>query len=75
MVYVLGVVAGTFLFGESFPWTRAFYESSDLGKLTLPQAFRCVRARRPPLVVLMALGGFAGAEWVERFGGNAEGAK
>ncbi len=76
LVYVLGVVAGTFLFGESFPWTRAFYESSDLGKLTLPQAFHLPYGLVVLLVVLMALGGFAGAEWVEkRFGDRAEGAK
>ena len=66
IVFVLGVAAGTFALGEAFPLIKGFYESGNLGRLTLPQAFHMSYGLVVLLVVLMALGGFAGAEWVER---------
>lgn len=66
MLYVLGVVAGVFVFGESFPLWKGLYEAGALGRLTLPQAFHLPYGLVVFLVVVMAVGGFAGAEWVER---------
>lgn len=66
MVFILGVLAGIFVFGEAFPLLQGFYESGDFGKLTLPQAFHLPYGLVVFLVVVMAVGGFAGAEWVER---------
>jgi hypothetical protein len=66
LVYVLGVIVGVLAFGEAFPLLRGFYESGALGKLTLAQAFHLPYGLVVLLVVLVALGGFAGAEWVER---------
>ena len=60
------LAAGTFAVGEAFPWIRGFYESGFMGRLTLPQAFHLPYGLVVLLVVLMALGGFAGAAWVER---------
>lgn len=66
MVFVLGAMAGMFAFGEAFPLLKGFYESGDFGKLTLPQAFHLPYGMVVFLVVVMAVGGFVGAEWVER---------
>jgi len=60
------VAAATGRLGEAFPWIKGFYESGFMGRLTLPQAFHLPYGLVVLLVVLMALGGFAGAEWVER---------
>ena len=66
LVFILGVMAGVLGFGEAFPLLRRFYESGDLGKLTLPQAFHLPYGLVVLLVVLVALGGFLGTGWVER---------
>lgn len=66
VVYLLGVLAGVFVFGEMFPLLKGFFESGDLGRLTLPQALHLPYGVVVLLVVLMAVGGFAGAGWVER---------
>jgi uncharacterized membrane protein YedE/YeeE len=66
LVYVLGVAAGVFAFAEAFPLLRGFYESGGLGTLTLPQVFHLPYGLVVLAVVLMAIGGFMGAEWVER---------
>lgn len=68
--YVTGVAAGTFAIGEAFPLVKGFYESGNFGRLTLPQVLHLPYGVIVFLVVLMALGGFAAAEWAEkRFGG------
>lgn len=70
LFYVAGVMAGVFAIGEAFPLVKGFYESSDHGRLTLPQVLHLPYGVVVFLVVLMALGGFAAAEWAERrFGG------
>ena len=66
LIFILGVMAGVFAFGEAFPLLKGFYESGDFGKLTLPQAFHLPYGLVVFLVVVMAVGGFVGAEWVER---------
>jgi len=73
MVYLLGIVAGIFVFGEAFPLVRDFYYATPLGQVTLPQLFGLSYGMVVFLVVMMALGGFAGAEWVEKkFGSKAK---
>lgn len=68
--YVGGVLAGVFVVGETFPLVKGFYESGNFGRLTLPQVLHLPYGVVVFLVVLMALGGFAAAEWAERrFGG------
>jgi uncharacterized membrane protein YedE/YeeE len=66
MVFILGAMAGMYAFGEAFPLLKGFYESGDFGRLTLPQAFHLPYGLVVFLVVVMAVGGFMGAEWVER---------
>jgi len=66
IVYGLGIFAGIFVFGEIFPSITGFFTSTAMGELTLPQAFHLSYGMVLFAVVLMAVGGFAGAGWVER---------
>lgn len=66
VVYVLGIFAGVFAFGEIYPAITGFFNSTAYGALTLPEALHLPYGVVLLAVVLMALGGFAGAEWVER---------
>jgi len=66
MVYLLGIIFGIFVFGEVFPLVSNFYVSTPMGQITLPQISGLPYGLLVFLVVLMALGGFAGAEWVEK---------
>ena len=66
VVFLVGVVAGIFVFGESFNLIKEFYSSTDLGPLTFPQLLNLPYGLFVFAVVLMALGGFAGAQWLER---------
>ncbi len=66
MVYLLGVIAGVFIFGESFPLVKDFYNSTDLGSLTFPQLLNLPYGVLVFAVVLMAVGGFVAAGWAEK---------
>jgi uncharacterized membrane protein YedE/YeeE len=66
VVYVLGMLFGIFVFGEMFPSIESFFNSSAMGSVTLPQYFNLSYGLIVFLVVLMALGAFATAEWGER---------
>ncbi len=66
MVYLLGVIFGIFVFAEGFPLVSSFYVSTPMGQITLPQISGLPYGLLVFLVVLMALGGFAGAEWIEK---------
>lgn len=61
-----GIFAGIFVFGEAFPFLRGFYQATGMGAITLPQAFKVSYGLIVFAVVLMAVGGFAGATWVEK---------
>ena len=66
MVYIGGLFAGVFVFGEAYPLLKDFYSSSAMGRVTLPELFGVSYGLLVFLVVLMAVGGFVGAEWVEK---------
>lgn len=65
-VYILGVMFGIFVFGEIFPFITDFYYSTNMGSVTLPQFFHLSYGMVVFLVVIMAIGAFALAEWSER---------
>jgi uncharacterized protein len=67
LVYVLGVFAGVFIFGEMFPMLEGFYNSTPMGQITLPQLLNIPYGLLVLAVVLMAIGGFIGAEKVEKY--------
>ncbi|MDB4949203.1 MAG: protein of unknown function YeeE/YedE [Gemmatimonadetes bacterium] len=61
-----GMLAGVFLFAEAFPSIQRFYDSTPRGPLTLPDLLHLPYGVVVCAVVAMALGGFAGADAVER---------
>jgi hypothetical protein len=66
LVFVLGFAAGTLGFALAFPLVKGLYTAGDLGTRTLPQASGIPHGVLVFAVVLMAVGGFAGASWVEK---------
>jgi hypothetical protein len=65
LFYVAGLMAGTLLFAETFPLVRGFFNSGAMGPQTIPGYFQLPWGVVVFAVVLMALGGFAGAGWLE----------
>jgi len=63
--FVLGVLAGIFTFGETVSHIAVFFDSSYLGRFTLPELFGLSYGTVVLLVVLMALFMFWGAEKIE----------
>jgi uncharacterized membrane protein YedE/YeeE len=59
VVFMLGMIAGIWVFAIGFPLWSGFYMSSDLGRLTLWQAFGLKMEWVALAIVLMALGAFA----------------
>ena len=73
LAYALGIVVGTVTFAGLFPWLGGLYLAGSAGTKTLPEVLNLPYGLVVFGVVLMALGGFKGAEWVEaRFGGGGE---
>ena len=66
VVFLLGVMAGIAVFGEMFPLIEPFYNATPMGQITLPQLLNIPYGIVVFLVILMAVGGFAGATWVEK---------
>ena len=64
--FVGGILAGTLVFGEAFGAIQGFFNSSAMGQLTIPGQFGLPYGLVVFAVVLMALGGFWGAEAVEK---------
>lgn len=66
LVFFLGCLAGIFTFGLTEPWFESFWEHSGFyGRLTLPDWLGLNYGTVVLLVVIMALGMFTGAEWLE----------
>jgi len=66
LVFLLGFAAGTFGFALVFPLVKGLYTAGDIGTKTLPQILGIPYGILVFGVVLMAVGGFMGATWVER---------
>ncbi|MBI3125353.1 MAG: YeeE/YedE family protein [Ignavibacteriales bacterium] len=66
MVYVLGIFFGIFVFGETLPLFENLFNSTPMGRVTLNEFFGLSHGLTLFLVVLMALGAFAAAEWGEK---------
>ena len=66
LVFVLGFAAGTLGFALAFPLVKGLYTAGDLGTKTLPQVLGIPYGILVFGVVLMAVGGFMGATWVEK---------
>lgn len=66
LVYILGAMFGIFVFGELYPYISGFVTSTSIGVVTLPEFLHMPYGLVVFLVVLMALGAFALAEWSEK---------
>jgi len=66
LVNLLGIFAGILVFGELFPFVEAFYTATPMGQVTLPQIMNIPYGVVVFAVILMAVGGFAGATRVEK---------
>jgi uncharacterized protein len=66
-VYLLGILAGIIVFGEGYPLLKDFYLGTPMGQVTLPTLLNIPYGVIVFLVVLMAIGGFAGATRVEKY--------
>jgi hypothetical protein len=67
LVFLLGFAAGTLAFALSFPLVKGLYAAGDIGTKTLPQVLGIPYGILVFGVVLMAVGGFMGATWVEKW--------
>ncbi len=63
--FLFGVLFGIFVFGETVSSFAVFFESSYMGRFTLPEFFSLSYGMVVLLVVVMALMMFLGAEMVE----------
>ena len=67
LVYVAGFAVGTLGFAAAYPFIGGLLTMGDLGVRTLPGVLGVSWGIVAFAVVLMAVGGFAGATWVERW--------
>ena len=66
LLFVLGFATGTLGFALAFPLVKGLYTAGDVGTKTLPQVLGIPYGILVFGVVLMAVGGFMGATWVEK---------
>jgi uncharacterized protein len=66
LLYGLGLYAGTVVFAEAYPLVKSFHSTTSMGQVTIPQYFNLPYGVVVFGVVIMAVGGFAGAGWVEK---------
>lgn len=66
LIFILGVMFGIIIFGEIFPFITDFFYSTNMGSVTLPQFLHLSYGMVVFLVVIMAIGAFALAEWSEK---------
>ncbi len=73
MMYIVGVIIGIFIFGEVYPLIGNFYNATPMGQITISEWANIPYGVLVFAVVLMALGGFAAAEWAEKKNAGKEG--
>jgi hypothetical protein len=66
MIYVAGALFGMLVYGETYPAFQNFAESSNLGERTLSDWLGVRPGLVAFLVIVMALGMFYSAEWLEK---------
>ena len=73
LFYIIGALLGMFIFGEVAPFIEPFYSgkySGFMGNVTIYKFFGISAGVIGFFVMLVALGGFYGAEWAEKKTGN-----
>ena len=72
-IYILGVLAGVFVFSEVFPLIKGFYNATPMGQITIPQWSNIPYGLLVFAVVVMAVGAFMAAEWAEKKNAGKDG--
>ena len=70
MVYALGIFAGTFVYAEVYPAIKGFVNADAMGQVTLPEVLGLPYGVVVFAVVVIAVVGFWGATWIERWVGS-----
>ena len=65
-IHLLGMFAGIFIFAEAYPLISDWYYSTAMGEVTLSQLLNVAPGTMVFIVVVIALLGFAGAEYLEK---------
>jgi hypothetical protein len=66
MVYAGGILAGTLVYAEVYPWIKDFVNSNGMGQITLPEVLHLPWGVIVFAVVVIAVAGFSAATVVER---------
>lgn len=66
LVYLLGVFAGIFVFGEMYPLLKGLYNATPMGQITISGWSNIPYGILVFAVTLMAIGAFWAAEWAEK---------
>ncbi len=61
-----GILFGMLIFGEMFPWIENLYKAGSMGALRVSDWLHLPLGVTAFLAVVMAIGMFLGAEWLER---------
>jgi len=73
--YIIGALIGMFFFGEIAPLIEPFYGgkySGDMGTITIYKFLGVSAGAVGFIVLIIALAGFYGAEWIEKKNGKIE---
>jgi len=73
IIYLLGVIAGIFVFGEIYPLLDGLYNATPMGQITIAEWSNIPYGILVFAVVVMAVGAFAAAEWAEKKNAGKEG--
>jgi len=66
VMFGLGVFLGIFIFGEAYPLYAGFMFTGDMGVITVPELLGVSYGLVMLIVIIIAVVGFIGAEYVER---------
>ena len=75
LFYAAGGMFGIFIFGEIYPFIEGFFNSTAMGSINLPELLGLNYGLVILIVIIMAIAGFAGAEWVEKYVAKLKGGK
>lgn len=66
MVFILGIIIGVAIFGFGFPMWESLYKAKPMGPIKLSELIGLSDGVFLLLLIIMAMGMFYGAEWIEK---------
>ena len=66
MIFVVGIIIGVALFGFGFPLWEGLYKAKPMGAVKLSDFIGISDGLFLFLLIIMAMGMFFGAEWIEK---------